>query len=141
MNPFAFAFRPLHSNLLRSIVVGAALFAVGGSAFAASNTVPVSTAGEGSAVTSGYTVTSVAYTLNGSTPSNIDTVTFVATADNSSTAGSLSAIKSRFDASASYYSCTRSGGAAPAHNISCDTTAGTQLTVSDADTVDIIIVE
>ncbi len=45
-------------------------------AFAASNTVPDTKAGDGSGTVSGYTVTSVAYTLNGTDPSTLDTVSF-----------------------------------------------------------------
>jgi len=45
-------------------------------AFTASNTVPNSSAGDGTSVVSGYTVTSLAYGLNAATPTNIDSVSF-----------------------------------------------------------------
>jgi len=45
-------------------------------AFAASNTVPDTLAGDGVGTVSGYTVTSVAYTLNATDPSTLDSVAF-----------------------------------------------------------------
>ncbi|RJP51265.1 MAG: hypothetical protein C4557_08355 [Anaerolineaceae bacterium] len=45
-------------------------------AFAAANTVPDTKAGDGSGTVSGYTVTSVVYTLNGTDPSTLDSVAF-----------------------------------------------------------------
>ena len=56
-------------------VVVALILATSAYAFAASNTVPGTVAGEGAAVVSGYTVTNVAYTLD-ATPSKIDSVAF-----------------------------------------------------------------
>jgi hypothetical protein len=44
--------------------------------FAASNTVPASYAGDGSAAISGYTVSGVHYTLNATNPANIDSLSF-----------------------------------------------------------------
>jgi hypothetical protein len=63
--------------LLATVVVAA----VGGGvyAFTASNTVPATTAGSGSGVVSGYTITNLHYGLNSTTPSNIDSVTFTIT--------------------------------------------------------------
>ena len=60
-------------------VVGlvAALSIAGGAyAYTAANTVPTSTAGAGSGTVSGYTVTNLHYTLNTTTPANIDSMTF-----------------------------------------------------------------
>jgi hypothetical protein len=45
-------------------------------AFAAANTVPDTKAGDGLGVVSGYDVTSVVYTLNGTDPSTLDSVAF-----------------------------------------------------------------
>ncbi len=45
-------------------------------AFAAANTVPATKAGDGLGVVSGYTITSVVYTLNGTNPSTLDSVEF-----------------------------------------------------------------
>ncbi|HNP69997.1 MAG TPA: hypothetical protein PLO33_01890 [Kouleothrix sp.] len=44
--------------------------------FAASNTVPENGAGDGQATISGYAVTNVTYTLNATTPTNLDKVEF-----------------------------------------------------------------
>ena len=54
----------------------AALFAVGGTAFGASNTGTglVSQAGSGSGAVSGYTISATAYTLNASSPQNTDAI-------------------------------------------------------------------
>jgi len=128
---------------LLPLVAAVALFAVGGAAFAASNTVPISSAGDGTTAVSGFTITAIDYNLNGANPQNIDTVTFTATADNGDAVNTSLTIYVKFDAGAGYYSCTRSGGVAPAHNISCDTDAapGPQLTVANADTFSAVIVQ
>src|SRR5207248_41845 len=49
---------------------------VGAYAFTASNTVPSTNVGAGSGTVSGYTVTNLHYTLNATTPTNIDSLTF-----------------------------------------------------------------
>jgi hypothetical protein len=62
-----------------SIILGVAIaLAIGGGAYAftASNTVPATTAGAGSGVVSGYTVTNLHYSLNATAPGNIDSLTF-----------------------------------------------------------------
>ncbi len=67
------------SRRLTGIMAGLAL-ALGASgmgyAFAASNAAPSSAAGSGSGPISGYTVTSIGYSLNATTPTNLDAVTF-----------------------------------------------------------------
>ena len=63
------------SRIIGILVVAAAL-ATGAYAFTATNTVPNSNAGSGSGTISGYTVSAVAYQLNATTPSNIDSMTF-----------------------------------------------------------------
>lgn len=45
-------------------------------AFAAANTVPATKAGDGLGIISGYTITNVAYTLNATDPSKLDSVGF-----------------------------------------------------------------
>ena len=128
---------------LLPLVAAVALFAVGGAAFAASNTVPVSSAGDGETAVSGFTISSIDYNLNGADPTLVDTVTFTATADNADAANTSLTVEVQFDSGAGYYSCTRSGGVAPAHNISCDTDAapGPQLTVANIDTFHAVIVQ
>ena len=78
--------RSLRTGPVLAVLAAVAIFSVGGAAFSAANTVPTSSVGEGSGTISGYTITAVVYTLNGTDRSNIDTLTFTATADNGSTA-------------------------------------------------------
>lgn len=58
------------------VVLVIAILSVSAYAFAAANTVPATKAGDGLGVVSGYTVTSVVYTLNGTDPSKLDSVAF-----------------------------------------------------------------
>ena len=95
------------------------VFATAAFAFAASNTVPASFAGEGASVTSGYTVSNVAYNLNATTPSNIDSVSFTLNA----AAGN---VKVRLITTGSYVNCTNPSG----FNWSC-TTAGVTVNAAD----------
>ena len=94
-------------------------------ALAASNTVPTSTAGEGSGAISGYTVTAVAYNLNAANPANIDSVTFTLNAAATTVKASLTP--------GTFYNCTVVSG----NNWSCNTTAP-QATVLGATLLDII---
>lgn len=58
------------------VVVAAGAIAGGAYAFTAANTVPSSTAGAGSGTVSGYTVTNIHYSLDATTPANVDSLTF-----------------------------------------------------------------
>jgi hypothetical protein len=109
------------SSKLFIVVLVVLVFATAAFAFAASNTVPASYAGEGSSVTSGYTVSSVAYNLNATTASNIDSVTFTLNAV-------AATVNVRLVTTGSYYACTNTSG----NNWSCDTTSP-QATVAAAD--------
>lgn len=111
------------------VVLLVLIFATAAFAFAATNTVPVTYAGEGASVTSGYTVTNVVYNLNATTPSNIDTVTFTLNA-------AASTVRIRLVTTGSYYSCTNTAG----FNWSCTTTAP-QATVAAADELRVIATE
>lgn len=111
----------------RLLVVGilAIGIATGVYAFAAANTVPNSTAGAGSGTISGYTVTNVAYTLNTTTPTDLDQVAFTIAPTTAST------LKVQLVAGGSWYSCANAAG-----SVTCNTTspqvtaaAATQLTV------------
>jgi hypothetical protein len=83
--------------------------------FAAANTVPASTAGDGSGAVSGYTISAVHYVLNGTNPANIDTVTF-ATAPVVPAAGVVKVEVSQ-GASTSWHNCTVAGA-----NATCNLT-------------------
>jgi hypothetical protein len=97
-------------------------------AFTAANTVPATNAGSGSGAISGYTVTNVSYTLNATTPTNLDQVAFTISPTTTAT------LKVQLAAAGSWYSCTNSGG-----SVTCNTTSpqatvagATQLTVVSA---------
>jgi hypothetical protein len=111
----------------RTVVVAIVAFAVacGVYAYAATNTVPGSTAGAGSGAISGYTVSNVAYTLNSTTPTNLDQVAFTIAPIATST------VKVQLAPAGSWYSCSNTAG-----SVTCNTTspqataaAATQLTV------------
>jgi hypothetical protein len=120
----------LHLRLFprrRTVVVAVLALAVAGGfyAYAATNTVPSSNAGAGSGTISGYTITSVVYTLNSTTPTNLDQVAFTIAPTTTST------VKAQLASGGSWYSCTNSAG-----SVTCNTTspqataaAATQLTV------------
>ena len=55
-------------------------------AFAAANTVPASSAGDGSGAISGYTISAIHYGLNATNPGNVDSVTFTLSAARTSAA-------------------------------------------------------
>jgi hypothetical protein len=96
-------------------IVGLILGLSGGAyAFTASNTVPTGHAGDGTGLISGYTISSIHYTLNSTNPTNVDTVTF--TLDNATASGGSVHVK----AGGSWYSCTATG--TPATSVSCTTT-------------------
>lgn len=107
------------------IVLIAFVFATVATAFAASNTVPSSAAGDGAGGVSGFTVSSVQYNLNAANPANIDSVTFTLNA-------AAGTVKIKLVAAGStYYSCTNTSG----NNWSCTTTGAT---VSSADELRVI---
>lgn len=117
------------SSKMFVVVLMALVFATAAFAFAATNTVPGTYAGEGAGTVSGYTVTNVVYNLNAATASNIDSVTFTLNA-------AASTVKVRLDTTGSYYSCTNTSG----NNWSCATTAP-QATVAAADELRVIASE
>lgn len=111
----------------RTVLVALLALAVacGVYAYAATNTVPSSNAGSGSGTISGYTVSNIAYTLNSTTPTNLDQVAF------SVTPAATSTVKAQLASGGTWYSCTNTSG-----SVTCNTTspqatvsAATQLTV------------
>ena len=106
--------------LLLAVALGAGVFA-----YAATNTVPGSNAGSGSGAISGYTISAVAYTLNATTPTNLDQVAFTIAPTAATT------VKAQLAAGGSWYTCANAAG-----SVTCNTTspqatvaAATQLTV------------
>jgi len=117
---FRFPRRRLAIFAVLAVAVASGVFA-----YAATNTVPATTAGSGAAAISGYTITSVAYGLNASTPTNLDSVSFTIAPTTATT------VKVQLAAAGTWYSCSNTAGA-----VSCATTspqatvaAATQLTV------------
>jgi hypothetical protein len=99
----------------RAIVAAGALVAVlsvTGYAFTASNTVPNASLGQGANTISGYTVSAVAYNLNASTPTNLDSVNFTITP------AAATSVKIQVVAAGSWYTCTNTAGA-----VTCPTTS------------------
>jgi hypothetical protein len=100
-------------------------------AFTAANTVPATKAGDGSGAITGYIITNVSYTLNGTDPSRIDAVTF----DLDSIPPAGSTIKIQLDSvAADWYDCTNFDV-----NITCDTTSP-QAMVLPADALRVLVV-
>jgi hypothetical protein len=103
-----------------ALVVAVAL-ATGVYAFTATNTVPASNAGSGSGAISGYTVSGIAYTLNATTPSNIDSMTFTLNA-------TASTVKAKVvSGSTTYTDCSVAGGV----NVTCDFSPDIAITTAD----------
>jgi hypothetical protein len=108
------------SRILGMLVVAAAL-ATGAYAFTATNTVPASSAGSGSGTISGYTVSGIAYTLNATTPSDIDSMTFTLNA-------SATTVKAKIvSGSTTYTDCSIAGGV----NVTCNFTPDIAITTAD----------
>jgi hypothetical protein len=116
----------LHLRLLLVLVL-VVLAATGAYVFTASNTVPATNAGSGSGVISGYTITGVAYNLNATDPNNIDTTTFTIAPASAGT------VKIQLVSGGTWYDCTNTAG-----SVSCDTTVGTQATVSPANQLTVV---
>jgi hypothetical protein len=114
-----------------AIIIVAFAFASVATAYAASNTVPATSAGEGEGTISGYTVSAVHYNLNALNPGNIDSVTF--TTDTTVPLGATVKIK-LVNAGSTWYTCSGQGST----NISC-ATAGAGLL--SADTLRIVIAD
>lgn len=89
-----------------------------GSAFTASNTVPDASLGQGANTISGYTISSVNYTPNGSNPSNIDSVSFTISP---SAAGT---VEIQLVSGGAWYTCSNSSGSVTCATTSPQATAG-----------------
>jgi len=101
------------------------LFAVAAYAFTASNTVPASKAGDGNGAISGYSVSSVVYTLDPADVTKIQKVAFTLDAAATSAQASVTG-------AAPFQSCAIAGGTA----VTC--TFGTEPTVLSATSLRVI---
>jgi hypothetical protein len=106
------------------VAAAAAVVAPAAYAFTAANTVPNSNAGSGAGTISGYTVSNVSYTLNGTNPQNVDQVAFTI----SPTSGT---VKVQVVSGGSWYACSNSSGSVTCATTSPQATAASvnQLTV------------
>lgn len=86
------------------VIVLALIFSVTTYAFAATNTVPASNAGDGSATISGYTITGVTYTL-GADPTVITGMSFTVTPDITATNYAKN-VSVRLVSNGTWYPCT-----------------------------------
>ena len=100
------------------------LLIVAASAYAAANVVPESGAGDGSAAVSGYTVTAVSYSLDGSDPSLISAVSFNITP--TSGASPVSEVQVQLVSNGTWFACDESG--APA--VTCTITGVTVVSAN-----------
>ena len=87
----------------------AGIMAVGNYAFTASNTVEASAAGQGEATISGYSITTVRYTLDTSSgTANVSGVSFSIAPTSGGSAPTT--VKARLTSTGTYQSCTNSSG-------------------------------
>jgi len=89
--------------LMIVLILAAAAFA-----FAAANTVPNSGAGDGSGTISGYTVASIHYNLNTTTPSNVDSVQFTLTP--AAGVGAPTDVSVQMNGGGSWFACSVAAG-------------------------------
>ena len=120
----------MRSRRLVVAVVAAAVLGSAAYVFTASNTVPATSAGAGPGTISGYTASSVAYSLNATNPANIDQVSFTL---NPTAAGT---VKIKLAPAGAWYACANSSG-----SVTCDTTVGTQATVAAATELTVLAVQ
>lgn len=112
------------SATILAVVVASSAYA-----FTASNSVTAKAAGDGSGTISGFTASSVSYTLNSTDPSKIDSVAFTISPATTST------VKIRLNSSGStWYSCTNSSG-----SVACTTTSPAAA-VSTSDALQVVAV-
>ena len=111
-------------GLVLAVVASVAIYG-----FTAANTVPGSAAGAGSGVISGYATSNVQYTLNATTPTNIDAVGFTLAPAAAGT------VRAQLVTGGAFYPCTNSAG-----TVTCTTTSP-QATVAAADQLTVVAVQ
>ncbi len=116
--------RSVLAALVVASVIGTAAYAI-----TATNTVPASTAGAGSGAISGYTVSAIVYTLNATTPTNLDAVAFTIAPTAAST------VKIQLAAAGAWYTCANAAG-----SVTCNTTSP-QATVAAATNLTVVAVQ
>jgi hypothetical protein len=133
------------SRTPRALAIAATVAVVGTVSYAFLGSITgLGTAGHAGAATqtiSGYAVSDITYTYDGSDPNDINNVEF--TLDNAA-----DVVHAQLVAAGAWYACTLNAGATsaaeavPGHDTDtvwdCDTTAGTQATVADQDQLRIV---
>lgn len=104
----------------------AGVLAMGAYAYTAANTVPASNAGTGAGTISGYTVTNVSYTQNGTDPRNLDEVTFTISPSDADE------VNAQLVDGGAWYACVNTTG-----SVVCDTTSP-QATAAAADQLTVV---
>ena len=117
-------------------LAAAASVAVAGTAFTASLTPPTSNVASGATVIGGYTINTLAFTLNGTTPTNIDAITFNVSNAGSPATPTTAKVKAQ-NSGGVWYACNITGSGPWA--VSCDSTVGTQLTAANADNLTVVV--
>ena len=122
--------RTMHKRSFVFVAAVVAAMAIGGGAYAftASNTVPATTAGAGTGVVSGYTVAAIHYSLDATTPTNIDSLTFtISPAVPSTGTGKVVISAALSTGGPNTYTCTTDTGGT---NVTCPTETPVQLTAT-----------
>lgn len=126
-----------HLLSIKLLVAVIAVAAIGGGAYAftAANTVPNTTAGAGSGTVSGYTITSLHYNLNSTSPNNIDSLTFtISPVVPSAGTGKVIVQAALSSGGPNTYTCTTDAAGA---TVTCMTTSP-QLTADKLTTVTVV---
>jgi hypothetical protein len=113
-------------RLVLPLVLIAAVLAFASYAFTASNTVPGSLAGSGSGAISGYTISGIQYTLDATTPTDLNQVSFTIAPT------SAAVVKIQLAGGGSWYSCANAAG-----SVTCNTTSP-QATVAGATNLTVV---
>jgi len=119
----------LRSKRLYIALAAIALVAIAATArsvFTASNTIPNANIGQGANTISGYTLTGVTYTPDGTNPGNIDSVSFTISPASAGT------VEVQLSPGGAWYGCTNSSG-----SVSCTTTSP-QATAAGATALNVV---
>ena len=118
----------------------AGLSVLGGSAYTAANTMPDATsaiAGYGGVSTTGATVTNIAYTVNGTDKSKVDSIVFTATEDVSTAAGYTATMTLSTDGTGTAYTCT--AVFASATTVTCALGTAGSIAIADVPSVGLTV--
>lgn len=107
-------------------------------AFAASNTVPQSSAGDGAGLISGYAVSGVKYNLNAADPQNIDSINFTLTTTNTTGIPATSSILARIVNTQTFMTCSFTGGGSTSVAATCPSSGTTGQSALIANTLQVV---